>query len=35
LDTLANKLDRIGKAKERAFGKAKSDLIKQEIELID
>ena len=35
LSTLANKLDRIAAAKERAFGKAKSDLIKQEIAVID
>lgn len=35
LDTLEKKLNKVEKAKERAFGKAKSDLIKQEISLID
>lgn len=35
LDTMAQKLDRLALAKERAFGKAKSDLIKQELGLID
>ena len=35
LGTIANKLDKVGTAKERAFGKAKSDLIKQEIDLLD
>ena len=35
LGTIANKLDKVGAAKERAFGKAKSDLIKQEIALLD
>lgn len=34
LDTLATKFERVGLAKERAFGKAKSDLIKQEAALI-
>lgn len=35
LDTLTKKMERVGLAKERAFGKAKSDLIKQEIALLD